>query len=182
MADEPKKLPYRWQRFVDVFLIGWNATQAAELAGFKHPRQAGSRLLSYVDIRAALKARMEEYTMQANEVLYRLAQQARANIADFVTLERRPILDNENNIVGYDDVISLNWDTIHERGYLVKSITSTQYGPKLELHDSQTALITIGKHLQLFRESEASPFHLHFEGLGEMLNKAYGAANKDGAG
>lgn len=52
-------LPPRKQAFVDAYLVEPNATRAAVLAGYskKTAKQQGSRLLSSVDVRAALEER-----------------------------------------------------------------------------------------------------------------------------
>lgn len=54
----------RQRRFVDEYLIDLNATQAAIRAGYseKTARQIGDRLLSNVDIRAAVDAQLEKST------------------------------------------------------------------------------------------------------------------------
>lgn len=56
-----RKLTPKQQRFVDEYLVDLNATQAAIRAGYsaKTARQIGERLLSNVDIQAALSARMK---------------------------------------------------------------------------------------------------------------------------
>jgi len=53
-----RKLTPKQQRFVDFY--DGNATQAAEKAGYKHPRQVGSENLSKPYIQAALKVRETE--------------------------------------------------------------------------------------------------------------------------
>lgn len=57
-----RKLTPKQQRFVDEYLIDLNATQAAIRAGYsaKTARQIGERLLTNVDIQAALSARMKD--------------------------------------------------------------------------------------------------------------------------
>ncbi len=169
-----QSLRARWRLFIEAFLNTWNATEAARQAHYKHPDVQGPRLLGNVSIKAAIEQRIKEKAMDADEVLARLAEQARANIADFVDVDERPILDKNKNVVGYADTVRLKWDVIQARGHLVKSIIPTESGVRLELHDGQTALIKIGTHLQLFRDTETPGIHLHIDGLGELLHKAYG--------
>lgn len=45
-----------------------NATEAAEIAGFKHPRAAGSRLLKNLNIQAAIEAKKHRMELAAKEV------------------------------------------------------------------------------------------------------------------
>src|SRR3989304_6948210 len=72
--------------FVDAYLEIWNATEAARRAGYAEhtARQQGSRLLTNVDIAQELERRIEELTMSANEVLVRMAAQARADVGEFM--------------------------------------------------------------------------------------------------
>ncbi len=66
------------QAFVEHYLKnGANATRAAASAGYAHPRQAGSRLLSNVYIRGAIDERLTELAMSANDVIYRISLQAK---------------------------------------------------------------------------------------------------------
>lgn len=68
---QPAKLTPKQQRFVDEYLIDLNATQAAIRAGYsvKTARQIGSRLLSVVVIRAAIKAHGAKVTEQSGLTL-----------------------------------------------------------------------------------------------------------------
>jgi len=55
-------LSYQHQRFVSEYLVDRNATQAAVRAGYsqKCARQVGSRLLTYVDVRASVAQQTAE--------------------------------------------------------------------------------------------------------------------------
>jgi len=77
-----KKQPTDKQRaFIEHYLKNAaNATKAAASAGYAHPRQAGSRLLSNVYIRGAIDERLTELAMSANEVIYRLSLQAKGEM------------------------------------------------------------------------------------------------------
>lgn len=78
----------RQRRFVDEYLIDLNATQAAIRAGYseKTARQIGDRLLSNVDIRAAVDTQLEkihnEKTADAQEVLEYLTSVMRGEMTD----------------------------------------------------------------------------------------------------
>ena len=131
-----KRLSPKHQIFVNEYLKCWNASAAARSAGYseKTAYSSGQRLLKDVEISAAINERVAESTMSANEVLVRLTEIARANIYDFV---------NEDGI---------QWKAIKEKGHLVKSITPTHDGTKLEVHDQLQALLSVGKHLRLFSD------------------------------
>jgi len=78
------------------------------------------------------------------EDVFRLAdEQARVNIADFVSEEPKAITAGrgKEKQIYYIESGSLNWDEIRERGHLIKKISFNQYGPILELYDSQAAAI-----------------------------------------
>ena len=50
------KLNWRQLKFVSEFCLHGNALQAAKAAGYSHPKQQGSRLLTHVDVMAAIEA------------------------------------------------------------------------------------------------------------------------------
>jgi hypothetical protein len=131
-----RKLNPKRQAFVNEYLQCWNATEAAKRAGYsaKTAYSVGYELLRIAEIAEAIDERIKANTMSADEVLWRLAEIARTNIYDFVT---------ENGV---------RWDNIKKRGHLIKSITPTKDGTKLEVHDQVQALLSIGKHLRLFSD------------------------------
>ena len=114
--------------FVENYLATWNATRSAEAAGYRHPNVAGTRLLSHPEIKAAVADRMRQISMTADEVIARLAQQARADVSLFLHSNGEP-----------------NWDMVQKYGYLIKRITKTRSGWQIELHDAQQALNIIAK-------------------------------------
>jgi len=79
-------LDARRQLFVDQYLLSWNATRAAIEAGYsaRSAYSQGSRLLKNDEVQQAIRERMAALTMQADEVLYRLTEHARADIGQFV--------------------------------------------------------------------------------------------------
>lgn len=138
-------LTSKQQVFIHEYLQCWNAAEAARLAGYSEhtARQQGSRLLTKVDVKAAIDSRIAELKMSADEVLIRLAEQARGSMADFVIPEQ--------------DAISLLKGEQAGKLHLVKKFTHT-VGEKsesvsLELYDAQAALALIGKHHRLFSEN-----------------------------
>lgn len=132
-------LSAKQQLFIDEYLKCWNATEAARLAGYKGSYSVlgvtGHDNLKNPKIAEVIQARLAESAMSADEVLMRLAEQARVNIGEFFT-----------------DSLNVNEQRIKQKGHLVKSLTWTQYGPKVELHDAQSALVNLGKHHGLFTD------------------------------
>lgn len=139
----PDTLSDRQRAFLAAYLgpARFNATRAAELAGYAEPGQAGWRLLKNVEIQAAVQARLDQAAMGADEVLARLAEHARGSIADFVTLDGagEPVLDLRR---------AKELGLLH----LVKSLKPTRHGIALELYDAQAALVTLGRHHGLWKE------------------------------
>lgn len=116
--------------FIEYYLECWNGTEAARRAGYKYPSHQVHRLLSNVVIQAAIDARLDEMAMPANEVLARLGDHARTNVADFVT-----------------DTGAIDWQAVKEKGHLIKRITHRKGQQSvIELHDAQSALMHLDKH------------------------------------
>ena len=139
--------------FIEEYLQCWNATEAARRAGFSHPNKQGPRLLVNVGIQAAKEARIAEKAMSADEVLLRLADQARGDIGDFMDIES----------MSFD----LNLQKAKEKGltHLIKkakqrTVTTVDKSGEetetnvieLELYDSQGALVQLGRHHGLFTD------------------------------
>ena len=85
MDDDKKKverpLTNKEKLFIECYLTCWNASEAARKAGYK-PKNAnviGPRMLAKVGIARAIKTRLSEAAMGADEVLKRLADQARVD-------------------------------------------------------------------------------------------------------
>ncbi len=74
--------------FIQEYLIDYNATQAAIRAGYskRSARAIGNRLLTKDDISQEIKDRVSEKTMKADEVLTRIADIARGDMADLMDI------------------------------------------------------------------------------------------------
>lgn len=113
------------QVFVNEYLQCWNATEAARRAGYKHPNKQGPALLVNLGIAAEIRARIEEKSMSADEVITRLADQARGDVGNFIVVD--------------GDDWTLDLAAIKECGHLVKKIKQGPHGPEIELHDAQAS-------------------------------------------
>mgnify|MGYP001573793965 CR=1 FL=1 len=143
-----QKLTRKNQVFIEEYLVCWNASEAARQANYKHPTVQGPRLLGKVVIQERIRERMREMAMTSDETIKRITEQASANISDFVDLIEKG---------GRLELAGINWEEVKRRGHLVKSITPTQFGIKLELHDAQTALLAMAKrHKLLIARPEAT--------------------------
>jgi len=116
------------------FECGFNATEAARRAGYKHPNVQGPTLVNLSIVKEEIQRRLAERTLSADQVLSLLAEHATANIGDFV-----------------NDTGGINWDVIRsERGRLVKKVIHEKgRQSQIELHDSQSALALLAKQLDL---------------------------------
>lgn len=124
--------------FVNEYLKCWNASEAARRAGYNGKSNVyGPTLLANLSIKAEIRRRMDEMTLSADEVLAGLSEQATVSIADFL----------KPNSLEIDPV------KVHEKGHLIKSLSWTQYGPKIELYDNQAAKVHIGKVHGMFTEN-----------------------------
>ncbi len=92
-----RQLSPQRRRFITSYLERPNATRAAKAAGYSPStaRSQGQRLLTFVDIRRALRLGEDEHAMGAGEVKSRTAEVARGTLEDFwtfETVEHRPRL------------------------------------------------------------------------------------------
>ena len=139
----------RQKVFVEEYLKSWNATQAAIKAGYS-PRSAasiGHENLRKPEIQAEIERRIEQEVMSDKEVLLRLAQQARAEYAEFI----RP-----------DGSLDLEALKAHGKAHLIKSIKRTRYGLQVEFHDAQKALIQLARHQGLYEKKPEDGGHFNF--------------------
>ena len=61
----PKNLNWRQSKFVAEYVEHGNALRAAQAAGYSHPKQQGSRLLTNVDVIAAIDAHKRQLMVRA---------------------------------------------------------------------------------------------------------------------
>jgi phage terminase small subunit len=132
-------LSAKQRAFIDEYLRCWNATDAYQAVYPKSSREAArahaARLVANGNISAEIQHRIAERAMSAEEVLDRLAEQARAEYSAYLTPD------------GAVDFARLIADG---KGHLVKGIKDTAQGRNIEFHDAQAALVHIGKHHKLF--------------------------------
>ena len=146
-----KKLTPKEQAWSDAWLETFNKTEAARRAKYRGNditlASIGYENFRKPHIQEYIKTRLEEKVMTSEEVLSRFAEEARLSIADF--------LDK--------DTLKIDPKKVHEKGHLVKSITHSKYGPKLELYDAQAARLNIGKQLGLFSDKHVLEVKLEKE-------------------
>ena len=126
------------KRWVEEYTVHFNATGAARRAGYQSPKKAGWRNKNNPELMAAVKERMEELKMAADEATVRQAQFARASIADFY----RIVEDEHGN---EHTVFDLAKALKAGKGHLIKKIKRTKHGFTVETYNSRKANETILK-------------------------------------
>lgn len=132
------------QAFIEEYLQCWNASEAARRAGYRGKANVvGPQLLANVSVQAAIKARLAEKAMTADEVLMRLAEHARGSMAEFIRV-------SETGTAWLDLRAAEKAGKLH----LIKSYqeASDKFGAKLELYDAQAALALLGRAHKLFTD------------------------------
>jgi phage terminase small subunit len=146
---KPRGMSNKIRRFIEAYLETWNATDAARAAQYSWPEKQGQRLLTRPYVQAAISEALAACAMPANEVLARVSQHARVNIAMFLT--KVDYIDPRTDLP--KTRVEINWENLETYGYLVKSLSWTKAGdPVITLVDSQRALELIGKHQGMFKE------------------------------
>lgn len=127
------------EAFIDEYMKCRNGAEAARRAGYSQrtARSIGAENLAKPDIQEEIKRRASENAMQADEVLQRLAEQAR----------------NEHGMyINPDGTVDLPRLLADGKGHLIKGIKETQHGKNIEFYDAQSALVHIGKYHALFAD------------------------------
>lgn len=131
------------QVFIEAYLDCLNATEAARRAGYARPKQEGCRLLTFADVAEVVKAGMEARAMPKDEIVARLAEQARGSLADFLKV---------------DETTGLAFVDLRKAGdmtRLIKKLRITKAGIEIELYDAQAALVQLGRVHGLFVDKVA---------------------------
>lgn len=140
--------------FVNEYLIDFNATRAAQRAGYTGNENTlgvtGHDLLRNPKIAEVIRMRLNEAAMSADEVLMRLAAQGRADMGPWLTDD------------GEIDIAAMKRDRATHLIHKVKRTersgetpaggTWNQVTTEVELHPAQNALVQLGKHHKLFTD------------------------------
>lgn len=154
-------LSKKHQDFVnEYFLCGMNGTEAYTRvypdASRESARRNASRLLTNADILAEIDARLKEKHLSADEVLARLGDMARSDIAQFSKVRKVSDLDSDNYRGKTHVIKKFKAKIINDA--LGRQIEQVE----LELYDAQAALEKIGRHHGIFETgpdgSDEKPF------------------------
>lgn len=147
MTDDPfVSLTRRQRQFIDEYLSCWNASEAARRVGYKNSKLAGHRLLTNDNFKKIIELRMRQTSMQADEVIKRLTQQASNEAAVYIRAD------------GSVDLAQLIADG---KSHLIKGIKRDRRGNLIvEFYDAQVALVQIGRAQRLFVDQVDMTNHL----------------------
>ncbi len=127
--------------FVDqYFICNMNATKAAIAAGYseKTARQIASENLTKPDIAEAIKKRVDEQAMSADEVLFRLGSIARGDISDLLDESGKPDIKKARKNNSTTLIKKVRSKTTSFDKTVIKEV-------ELEMYDSLSALNTLAK-------------------------------------
>ena len=123
--------------WLNSYLECWNGAQAARDAGYESVYQSAHDNLTNPKMREVIRARLRGQAMSADECLNRLAEQARGDIGD---------------LLGKGGIIDLEAAKDAGLTHLIKSISWTKTGLRVDMYDAQRALELIGKGHGIFKE------------------------------
>lgn len=125
--------------FIAEYTKNFNATRAAIAAGYSEhtARSIGQENLTKPDVAAEIESIIAERCMGKDEVLLRLAEQARAEYSAYI---------KEDGTVDTANLVKAG------KAHLIKGIKETKYGKDIEFYDAFAAQVQIGKHHKLFVE------------------------------
>ncbi len=156
---EKNELTGKQRAFVDAyFACRFNGTEAARRAGYGGDDNAlaaaASRLLINVKVKEEIARRWKAHGMTAEEVTARLTEQARGNMEDFLRFNE---LEDEAG-QKRTTFARLDLPAARDAGklHLVKSLSWTKEGVRIELYSAKDALDSIAKTLGMFKDQSTN--------------------------
>lgn len=179
MSTKPKRLTTQQHAFVRHYSVDFNATKAAEKAGYsaKSASRLGHELLKHPLVQAELKKIFERTARSHEELRFRVIKQlmliAFSNIKNYGTFDSDGLVLTPSEELD-DDVAS----AIQEF-----KVTKTKDGKNVhfKLAPKERALEMLARHLGLFadiQEKPAEPFVIHVRDGSQIL---LGARAKESA-
>lgn len=171
------KLTAKQIRFVDEYLVDFNATQAAIRAGYspKTAAAAAARLLRNVNIQAEIARRQKDLQRRTevtqDRVVKELARVAFADATDYACVETLTY-ENEDGTVSPVQIVSpKDTDTLSDdQRAAIAGIKHGANGIEVKLHDKIKALELLGRHIGMFNDklslsgSDGGPLTFRWEG------------------
>jgi phage terminase small subunit len=168
------------ERFVNEYLIDYNATQAAIRAGYsdKTAYSQGQRLLKKVEVKAAIEEGMKKIGKKIEITQERIAEEiakiAFSNMHDFAEYGTREVtigVDDKGQPIREKRNIILLKESAETDGTLVSEVKNTQTGVAIKLHDKIKALELIGRFKAMFTDKNIVEIPEELRKAKEILDK-----------
>lgn len=144
----------RHQQFINEYLECWNATEAYRRvypeSSDDAARAHGARLVANGNVAAAIKQRVKEKAMSADEVLLRLAEHGRGDIGDFMEMSAADIKKNKKTRL-------IQKLTVTKTRIKTAQAETESETIKIEMYSAQQALKLLGEAHGLFKTTEGNP-------------------------
>jgi len=165
---EYNKLSAKRQRFIDEYCVDFNGTQAAIRAGY-----------------SANSANMQAARLLANDNIRKALDEKRLEIAESSKLKVSDVIDELKNIAFSDITQLLSFNNSkakvkssrrlsEDARKVIASVSQTQNGLTIKMHDKVKALELLGRYLNIFTDR----VEVDGCGLGLILNMNAPAQNK----
>lgn len=179
-----KRLTRRQKAFIREYLVDFNATAAAERAGYRGSPEAlrvtGSRNLRTKHIGQAIQAQVEEWAIFTKEIGLRLTRQARGSMASFLSLDPDGYLTLDLNKALASGDLDLIERIKFNQWTLQDGTVRNQV--ELKLYSAQRALTLLGKAAKMWQglnwvnpqeEQESSLVLFHTRRMIEEMEKRH---------
>jgi phage terminase small subunit len=165
---EYDKLSAKRQRFVDEYCIDFNGTQAAIRAGYsiKSANEQAARLLANVSIRKALDEKRLE-----------IAESSKLKVSDVIDELRKIAFSDITQVISFSNSkakVKSSRKLSEDARKVIASVSQTQNGLTIKMHDKVKALELLGRYLNIFTDR----VEVGGCGLGLILNMNAPAQNK----
>ena len=171
------KLTPKQMRFVDEYLVDFNATQAAIRAGYseKTANTIGAQNLAKLSIQAEISRRQKDLQRRTEvtqeRVVKELARIAFANMADYLHVETQTRTKDDGTEVVYQIVVlSETEDLSTDQRAALANVKQSVNGVEIKLHDKIKALELLGRHIGMFNDklslsgTDGGPLTFRWEG------------------
>jgi len=164
-------------RFVDEYMVDFNATQAAIRAGYKAKTAhvIGAENLRKPKIAEEIARRQKDLQKRTevsqDRVVKELARIAFANIADYIHVETQTRTKDDGTEVTYQTVMFNETQELSaDQRAALAVVKQSVNGVELKLHDKIKALELLGRHIGMFNDklslsgTDGGPLTFRWEG------------------
>lgn len=152
MSTDIKKIEYnklsaKRQRFVDEYCIDFNGTQAAIRAGYSvnSANMQAARLLANDNIRKALDEKRLE-----------IAESSKLKVSDVIDELRNIAFSDITQVISFNNSkakIKSSRKLSEDARKVIASVSQTQSGLTIKMHDKVKALELLGRYLNIFTDT-----------------------------